>query len=542
MNNFVCHEKSNKFSRPKLSVNIARSNKFNKSNTRLYQPIGNGSQVKQLVITGQAIIISEPGDYILPSDFVFNAEAEDAAAISIEADDVTLNLNGHTISQTDTSFENFNLVIGVEIKPFKNNIKIFNGTIKQISGFGILFDNNSDVANLVQHNNIVLEKLVVQNIGKFTENDLVQDNAGIQINNAQNVNIFDYRINNIAASNIASGIYIISSNNINIKNAKISHVTVDPNGLAMYGMRIMKCQNIKIKNFEITDFSVSNGLSIIYQQLIGIYLVETDIVSVKNGTIKNNYANRFGGVIIQNARVWEKLPVNPNLSIVENVIVENNKSETIMQGMYLFNRVNYLFKNIIIRNNVLARRPDNFLRYEYYYMIGLDILSSHNVRVEDCVCTNNFIETSKPPGTIYSVCAGFGINPAPQSSPIQFFKLQGSNISCRNCLSVKNTPKPGVTGVDLISGWTIFGTDDVKLLKCVGSCQFSDDPDSEVYGFSIGNWPYFPNEVNNIELVCCQAKCNINVTNEDNSGPIAVGNVNPVGTVNNLILIDNCFY
>ena len=69
-------------------------------------------------------VISKPGRYVLSKDLVLKKVAD--AAITINADDVQLDLGGHVISQTAEAGAN---VYGIH-SPFRGGISVFNGTIR----------------------------------------------------------------------------------------------------------------------------------------------------------------------------------------------------------------------------------------------------------------------------------------------------------------------------------------------------------------------------------------------------------------------------
>src|SRR5262245_15829787 len=72
-------------------------------------------------------VINEPGTYALTEDVVYNPNANRNPAIFIKSDNVTLLLQGKTLSQIDKSKKD---VIGIRIAEGLNNIEIKNGTIR----------------------------------------------------------------------------------------------------------------------------------------------------------------------------------------------------------------------------------------------------------------------------------------------------------------------------------------------------------------------------------------------------------------------------
>ena len=81
-------------------------------------------------ISSLPVVITKPGRYVLSKDLVLKKVAD--AAITINADDVQLDLGGHVISQTAEAGGN---VYGIH-SPFRGGISVFNGTIRGFN-FGI---------------------------------------------------------------------------------------------------------------------------------------------------------------------------------------------------------------------------------------------------------------------------------------------------------------------------------------------------------------------------------------------------------------------
>ena len=81
-------------------------------------------------ITSLPAVITKPGRYVLSKDLVLKKVAD--AAITINSDDVKLDLGGHVISQTEAAGSN---VYGIH-SPFCGGISVFNGTIRGFN-FGI---------------------------------------------------------------------------------------------------------------------------------------------------------------------------------------------------------------------------------------------------------------------------------------------------------------------------------------------------------------------------------------------------------------------
>ncbi|MBA3752035.1 right-handed parallel beta-helix repeat-containing protein [Candidatus Dependentiae bacterium] len=79
------------------------------------------------------IVITQPGEYCLTEDILFSPINSTTSAITIATSNVTINLNGRRIIQTNAGASN----IGISIQPDQNLIEITNGTIENFGALGI---------------------------------------------------------------------------------------------------------------------------------------------------------------------------------------------------------------------------------------------------------------------------------------------------------------------------------------------------------------------------------------------------------------------
>ncbi|MBI2775535.1 hypothetical protein HYX58_06000 [Candidatus Dependentiae bacterium] len=85
-------------------------------------------------ICSTQLTITRPGFYQLGEDFLVSPTANGDAVIRVASSDVTIDFNGHFISQLNTTQN----IAGVFINPALNDIVIQNGLIQNISGTGIV--------------------------------------------------------------------------------------------------------------------------------------------------------------------------------------------------------------------------------------------------------------------------------------------------------------------------------------------------------------------------------------------------------------------
>lgn len=125
-------------------------------------------------ITYTPFIISEPGIYNLINNQHFSPSYKKQSAITIDSDNVLLNLNGFTLSQTN----NTNQTTGITVNPGHRDITITNGQITNFSQLGITIKGNTQ--------NIELSDLSVTNSGygstlAFKDGTDIIYQGGIQI-------------------------------------------------------------------------------------------------------------------------------------------------------------------------------------------------------------------------------------------------------------------------------------------------------------------------------------------------------------------------
>ena len=84
------------------------------------------------------LVITAPGYYRLKENIEFNPNADFLAAITIQSSNVTLDLNGKTLSESALGFAAFDTTQGIVIASGSNNVTIKNGKVKGFSDTGIL--------------------------------------------------------------------------------------------------------------------------------------------------------------------------------------------------------------------------------------------------------------------------------------------------------------------------------------------------------------------------------------------------------------------
>ena len=110
-------------------------------------------------------VISAPGDYRLGGDVVVSGIAAGAPVIRIAADNVTLDLNRHSISMAPSVSSSRNT--GIEINGV-SNVTVTNGSLNELSGAGIYLVCDVDPAAR-RCSNFTFSQLDMRNVGKSGE-------------------------------------------------------------------------------------------------------------------------------------------------------------------------------------------------------------------------------------------------------------------------------------------------------------------------------------------------------------------------------------
>mgnify|MGYP001237762774 CR=1 FL=1 len=496
------------------------------------------NNVTHLKPSGDPIMITEPGYYVLAENFVFEPKNDDDVAITISTSNVVLDLGGHILSQSIESTQKLNFIIGIVINAQVNDVKIINGIIKNFTLMGIYLDTDLNLPfDSIQHKNILVDYIIFDSIGP---NLNLEDpfpffiDTSFLVQNCQTLDIRHTTFRNIRGRIRSVGMFVIFSKDIRIADCCFYNITIPTNGFAMYAIVLHTSQNFSINNFKINKFFVTGGIQDQYQQIVGIFVIDTGNGFIGHGKIKHHYAVRFVGMAIQ-----DNVPgVFLGRITVKNILVKNNRAETICQGMITYHKDDMLVKKFIFCHNILQRSNHNVPFLQFYDLLGFDIISTTNSVFKKCLITNNIIKSSKPDGSEFSTFAGFNNTPVPT---LPLFEDRNSGITYDQCIVSYNRIKSKVVGVDMLCGWTIFNSDQTMLEECCVHNNISSDPNTLVFGFNIGNLPYLPNLVNGTKLFKCLAENNTNTKNDTNSGSITIGRDNPKGSVSELKLYNNCF-
>lgn len=194
-------------------------------------------------------VILTPGLYIFGSDIAYEPTANNQPILQISSSNVTINLDYHSLSQSETS-TNVG-TIGILIDPGLSNIVIQNGQIRNLTeGIGIQVKEG-------------VSALTLQNIDIINAGNRGMSFEGTAISEITNPTIFGVRINDCSEGTTGDyGAFFEYCNNGNITNTVIH--SCGTTAAPFEAFRLNNCSNFEIDNCDIKNNSGSTftGISL----------------------------------------------------------------------------------------------------------------------------------------------------------------------------------------------------------------------------------------------------------------------------------------
>jgi hypothetical protein len=195
---------------------------------RVGQQAQQGTVIRK--IPPQGIIIDRPGTYTLGGNISWIAKETAAAAITIRASNVTLDLGGFTLkaSIVDNSLQ----MAGILIDGPVSNVSILNGSLASITEYGILAKKVTGLKiSGITVTGIKMENLDIRFITP----------SGIWVGYSKNVTISDCHVTNTnVTTDSCAGIQLISTNQSNVVRCTVSSL-VNNDG-AVQGFSAIGCR------------------------------------------------------------------------------------------------------------------------------------------------------------------------------------------------------------------------------------------------------------------------------------------------------------
>jgi len=223
-------------------------------------------------IPPNGIVINTPGTYVFGNNITWSPTS-DAKAITIQANNVVLDMQGFSLASITTPFK----TIGI-FALSSNDLQIINGTVQNMGLYGIECNQCMDVSI----KEVVIDGLTVNDTVIFTQpagiiantcmdvsinkclikniNVQVAAVSGIQFNITNGAKVTNTRIRNLLnRDGVCSGIGHLLSENILVKSCEIHRITtkfinnINTSGHTAIGILPFLSSNIKIVKCDISD-------------------------------------------------------------------------------------------------------------------------------------------------------------------------------------------------------------------------------------------------------------------------------------------------
>ncbi len=431
--------------------------------------------ISQKDIGPNGFIITKPGHYYLKENIVFNPSADFIPAISIQSDNVTLDLNGKILSESSAGFAAFDNTSGIIIESGFNFVTIKNGTVTGFSNNGILAASANQAPT--DHQGIIVKHIKATDCGKITtieQTRVFNSRSGIGIDGATDVVIRDCCASNIASMIEADVISSYFSDNVLIKKSHGSKGSTirttggDANGIIVgfFNNVIIECSTGK----EISSFFP-----------IGVIGIAGDTFIIRNCKGHNN-----DGALITNG-ISPQLVTNVIITDCEgndNLVANTDSTQpsAFVMGIYIYASDTVLVKNSVAKNNALTANaiPVNPGTGATGIMVDL----SNNILVEKCIAEENQVIA----GVLAFSVSGFSVED------------NCSNVEFKKCRAEKHST---MLGSLIAAGFLIGLPSSLAIVPPVP--------------------PIVPYTQEGIILDCCVAKRNDNTTNSTNGFGILFG-------------------
>lgn len=226
-------------------------------------------------------VIKRAGKYVLCEDVRWDNK-KDSYAITIDADNVTLDLDGHFIKQDDTTKSG-----DVAIHVRSSNVVVKNGQLLQISTVGIMVDNGADCVTIDSMNfrnigyrgqlsgflvpinaailfagteNSPLKHVTVTNC-TFCDNGRLGDvfvsqgsSSAVLTNYVNDIVVKNVTVHEFFADAFAIPLNFTNGENLVVSNVNVSNVT---SNVFAFGISFTLFDNVIFENFNLTDLKLT---------------------------------------------------------------------------------------------------------------------------------------------------------------------------------------------------------------------------------------------------------------------------------------------
>ncbi|MBI2774411.1 right-handed parallel beta-helix repeat-containing protein [Candidatus Dependentiae bacterium] len=281
-------------------------------------------------------IISSPGNYLYAADNVGFPTDPNDALVCVQVSDVVVDLGGHAFTQDPSNFvDGFS---GVVISPNVTNVIIKNGSIRNLTGFGIIIGegcSNIRIENIdvdtcnsggIQMNgvsiNTIKDTVIDTCLVSSCTGDGLSTAYGIRVSNGDNISIKNCTVkgNDGGTVNSGFGISLESCNSCRIEDT-ISHG--NGGNLLGIGISIFQCQWTIINNCTVLN-TIARASS---SKACGFLINQSTHTTVSNGIVKhtnNSLGDTYG---------YQLIDGSDNLCVLCQA--RNNTGATSAAGFYM---------------------------------------------------------------------------------------------------------------------------------------------------------------------------------------------------------------
>lgn len=477
------------------------------------------------------VVITKPGHYCLTENVVYKAHKDHSPAITIRANDVILDLSDHVLEQSTDSFSRYDDTSGIVVEPGYNNITIKDGRIRNFSNMGVLVASNATSLDEIDHNDIVIKDIIVNDCGKITTTPDIQPffaRSGIAVYGSRDCLIEDCEVSGITSFNDSEAFATFFTDTLTIKNCYSHHnfANLDSDTGFVEGFQINFFSNTIITGCTAVHNNGAQSVGIV--PLFGESLVLEDSQANDNIAPFPTVDRAFAGgivVVFVDSAVVTNCQANHNVAQSELLGISGRKFATGIQ--------------IALSNADVSNCSANFnLATSHTGLsqggcVGFDINTVTATTLKNCSATGNSNFS-----TDASVGAANGI--------FGFDCDNASNVLFEDCVAIANNPQEGGTPVK-VGGFyaSIFPEggpfSNIVYRNCYSFNHASAFEDATVTGFLIGEAPptNAPSMPTQIILDGCIAESNFNSETPANSAGIIFEDFTTGSTIVNCILKGN---
>jgi hypothetical protein len=480
--------------------------------------------------------ITLPGLYKLKSDLTFAPATSNSFAIRVLADNVTIDLCDHTITQTNTITGARCIQLGTGTSSLApqvvSNVTVKNGSIVGFTGFGVFASNQTmnPPATPLYYDTIQLLNLNVLKCGLTTSTSaraiyFTANGSYLGDSNTifahKNINISNCKVNNCFGR---AAIFVFNGDGVVIENCQANNLSSTANinvfsyNINSWNVKMNNCQGNGVRSYNSTG--QAGGINAL--DSVGVYIKDcqfNDAYGDSSSIVNSNLSNCHD-FVAENCQ-FNKAGGGENSSIVAGVHASDDVDQTTsINGMKF---INCQFNGAYSSSNRSAG--------------GVFMITTRNVVFENCQACN--IHVNQPNRRTHGFYVFFsGTDPA-------FPFANVNNITFLNCIA------SDISGQSEVIGFNCNNTDSnhtpnqgstVNYIykNCIAEQIYSTSSTAMVAGFSEGlrssNSPFGPYpKLQNLFIENCRVS-NVR-SNSQQPSPLSAGIV--VQSVTNPELSNN---